>query len=328
MTRRPLLLTIATVVLSLASSIHADVKTQHKTSFQLGGTLGAIANRFAGDAAKDGIVQTMALKGNRQMNTGPQAGQIIDITEEKVYDLDLRKKEYRVTTFAQLRKQWQDAQEKMKKDMKDAQGDQPADPKESGKQVEISVSVKETGQSKAIAGHNTREVIMTITMHEKGKTLEEGGGLVLTSDMWMAPKIAALDEISDFHVKYAKAIYGDAFMGADMQQMGMAIAQYPSFKEMSERMAAEGKKLQGTPLATTVTLEAVRSAAEMSAAPAAPAASSGGGLMGRLANRMAPKPKPTEARSKVFTSTDEMLSIAMAVDAADLAVPAGFKEKK
>ena len=50
--------------------------------------------------------------------------------------------------------------------------------------------------------------------------------------------------------------------------------------------------------------------------------------MGRLANRMAPKPKPTEARSKVFTSNDEMLSIAMAVDDADLAIPAGFKEKK
>lgn len=323
----PVLLAIALIV-TTAPFIHADIKTQHKTMFQLGGAIGAIANRFAGDAAKDGVVQTMAIKGARQMSVSQMGGRIIDLGEEKVYDLDMRKKEYRVTTFAQLRKQWEDAQAQMKKDAKEAQADQPTDPSQSGKQYEVSVDVKETGQSKAVAGHNTREVILTITMHEKGKTLEEGGGMVLTSDMWLAPRIAALDEVAEFQLKFAKAVYGDTIMGADMQQMGMLLAQYPSFKEMSEKMAAEGKKLQGTPLATSIVLEAVRSAAEMSAAPAAPAAATGGGLMGRLANRMAPKPKPTEARSKVFNSNDETLSIATSVDDADIAIPAGFKEKK
>ena len=113
-----------------------------------------------------------------------------------------------------------------------------------------------------------------------------------------------------------------------MQQMGMLLAQYPSFKEMSDRMVAEAKKLEGTALATTSTLEAVKSAEQMKQASSAPAHSGGGGLMGRLASRMAPKPGGGEARTKVFTAGSEMLSIESAVVDSDVAIPVGFKEKK
>jgi hypothetical protein len=330
MKRTTSLLLVAALAVTTAELVHADVKTQHKVMFQLGGSLGGLVNRFAGDAAKDGVVETVALKGSRMLTAGPQSGQIIDLAEEKVYDLDIRKKEYRVTTFAELRKKWQDAQEKMKKDMKNQPGaaDQPADPSQSGKQFDVSFDVQDTGQKKTIAGQNTHEVVLTVTMHEKGKTVEEGGGLVMSNHLWLAPKVEALDEIAEFHMKFAKAVYGDLLMGADAQSMGMLLASYPSFKELSEKMATEAKKLQGTPMLTTTVLEAVRSAADMAAAPAAPAPSGGGGLMGRLAGKLGPKPKPTEARSKAFNSSTEVLSLETTVSAEDTAIPAGFKEKK
>lgn len=314
------------LVATTVSMVRADVKTEHKTSFQLGGTLGSIANRFAGDAAKDGIVSTMAIKGSRQMSTTPTTGRIVDLAEEKVYTLDIKKKEYRVMTFAELRQQWQDAQAKAQSDMKSGKGGEPpADPKQSGKQFEVSASVKETGQTRKIAGYDTHEVVITITFHEKGKKLEESGGLEMTNTMWLAPRVAALEEVAQFNAKYAKAVYGDLIMSADPAQMGMLMAQYPSFKELSEKMATEGKKLQGTPLLTTMVFEAVKDPSEA----AAPAASQGGGgLMGRLASRIAQPKGGGDARSKVFTSTDEMISIATAVADADVAIPAGFKEKK
>lgn len=327
MKRTTSFLVTAALVLSTAPFIHADVKTQHKTSFKLEGMLGGLVNRFAGDAAKDGLISTTAVKGSRQLRGTPQQGKIIDLAEEKVYDLDMRKKEYRVTTFAELRKAFQDAQEKAQKDLKSSKEGQPTDPKQSGKQYEVSVSVKETGQSKAIAGHNAREVVMTVTMHEKGKTLEDGGGMEMINAMWIAPKIAALDEITQFDIKFFRAVYGDMLAGADPAQMSMLLASYPSFKEMSEKMSGELKKLQGTSLAATMELYAVKSPEEMSAAPAQEKPS-GGGLMGRLASKMGPKPKASEARSKVFTSSDEVLSIDTTVTAEDTAIPAGFKEKK
>ncbi|OYW05878.1 MAG: hypothetical protein B7X11_01570, partial [Acidobacteria bacterium 37-65-4] len=308
MKRTTSFLVVTALVLSSASFLHADVKTQHKTSFKLEGMLGGLLNRFAGDAAKDGLIRTTAVKGSRQLRGTPQQGKIIDLAEEKVYDLDMRKKEYRVTTFAELRQAWQDAQAKAQQDAKSAsKEDQPTDPQQSGKQYEVSVSVKETGQSKAVAGYNAREVVVTITLHEKGKTLDAGGGMELINTMWIAPKIAALDEITQFDTKFYKAVYGNMLAGADPAQMSMLLASYPSFKDLSEKMSGELKKLQGTPLATTMELYAVKSPEDMAAAPQDKP--SGGGLMGRLASRMGPKPKASEARSKVFTSSDEVVSI-------------------
>lgn len=317
---------VFTLLLSVAPRLTADVKTQHKTTFQLGGMLGSIANRFAGDAAKDGAISTVAVQGARQLRSGAQAGRIIDLAEEKVYDLDIRRKEYRVTTFAELRKQWQDAQAKATKDAKSGGGggDQPADPKQEGKQYEVSFSVKESGEKKIIAGYNTKETVVTVTLHEKGKTLEEGGGMAMTTSLWLAPKIAALDEIAAFDLKFNKAIYGDMFVGVDAAQMGMLMAQYPSMKELTDKMAVESRKLEGTPLLTTMTVEAVKGPEEAKQSQSG----GGGGLMGRLANRIAKPSGGGDARSKIMTSGDEVMSIATSVTADDTAIPAGFKEKK
>ena len=107
----------AIVALVLVTAVvHADVKTKEKTQIKFGGgILGSIMNRAAGDAAKDGVINTVAVKGNRMSSIGDSTGQIIDLTEEKIYELDLKKKEYKVTTFAEMRQRIKDAQEKAAK---------------------------------------------------------------------------------------------------------------------------------------------------------------------------------------------------------------------
>jgi acyl CoA:acetate/3-ketoacid CoA transferase alpha subunit len=67
----------------------------------------------------------------------------------------------------------------------------------------------------------------------------------------------------------------------------------------------------------------VKSAAAMAQQPAA----GGGGLSGALARRMMGNKKP-EQRSLLYTSTNETLSIDTTASEADVAIPAGFKEKK
>ena len=46
--------------------------------------------------------------------------------------------------------------------------------------MEIDFDVKNTGEKKTINGFDTHEVVMTITVREKGKTLEQSGGMVVT----------------------------------------------------------------------------------------------------------------------------------------------------
>jgi hypothetical protein len=312
---------VCLVVLVSVSTVRADVKTTEKTTLKIEGLLG----KFLGGAAKDGITSTVALKGVRKSSGGDRTGEIIDLTEEKLYRLDIRKKEYRVVTFAQLRKEWQDAKaeaEKNAKQLRESQGETGDKP---GVQYEYTVDVKETGQKKPIAGHDTREVVLTLTGKVKDMTLEEGGGYVMTQTMWLAPRIAALDEVWQFQMKYFKAVMGEEPVAA-MQELAVMFAMFAAAQPMMQKMQAEGQKLQGTPLHTTMLLERVKSAEEMKAATSQQQ-SSGGGIGGMLARKMMSS-GPPKARTTVLTSVHEYLSIATSATDADVAIPAGFKEKK
>ena len=87
------------------------------------------------------------------------------------------------------------------------------------KEYEVDFDVKETGQKKSIAGYDTHETIVTITVREKGKTLDEAGGIVMTNDIWLGPKIAALKEITDFDLKYWKQLQGPEVAAISAEQM-------------------------------------------------------------------------------------------------------------
>ncbi|MDQ3069114.1 MAG: hypothetical protein M3R55_05225 [Acidobacteriota bacterium] len=295
-------------------TLRADVKTTERGSVKFEGMLGRMISLFGG--AKD-INSTVAVRGNRKAALADGSGRIIDLGEEKIYDIDAKKKSYKVTTFAELRRQIEDAREKAKKDAEEA-GEQ-APPEQGAPEVEIDFDVKETGATKSLAGHDTRQVIATVTMRQKGKSLEQGGGLVLTSDMWLAPRIAAIREIHDFDRRYSEKLMGMVTtMSAD--QLAALLALHPGFQKAQERMAAEGTKLDGTALLTTLTLESVKDPSQQ-AAPA----SGAGGLAGRLMRRGQEKPG---TKNRVFSSTHETLSIAGSVAEADVTVPAGFKERQ
>ena len=140
--------------------------------------------------------------------------------------------------------------------------------------------MKDTGQKKQIAGYDTHEAIATVTVREKGKTLEDGGGMVMTNDMWLGPKIPALKELVDFDVKYCEAAAGTGGVRACRPSRWRRCWRCSrSSARPSERMQKEGGKLPGTPLETTTTFESVKSkeqldaGAEAAAAAAAAAAS-------------------------------------------------------
>lgn len=336
----------ACLAVASTQALRADVRSDQKTKFQLAGALGKVVNFFGGKAARDGMTSTVVLKGNRMMTTtGDSGGQIIDLAEEKVYDLDLKKKSYTVVTFAQLRQQMEEARKRAQEEAaKNPEADKPAQRDPNAKEVEVDFDVKNTGEKKDINGFATTQSIMTITVREKGKTLQQGGGMVLTSDIWLTPSIPAMREVADFQMKYAQALYGPMIEGASPQDMASAMAMYPQMKPALERMAAEGRKLQGTAILTTTTIDAVQSAEQMAASQSSAgdtkssggsAPTSVGGLIGGFGRRMAKKKEDEPAaaagpkdRATVVTTTNETLKLSTTVADAEVAVPAGFKESK
>ncbi|MEO6223575.1 MAG: hypothetical protein ABIP90_10000 [Vicinamibacterales bacterium] len=304
--------------------IHADVKTQEKTQVKFEGMLGRIAGMAGGNAAKDGLTSSVAVKGNRMATFNDQNGQIVDLSEEKIYTIDFKKKEYRVLTFAEMREQIKKMRADAEKMAKDMPADDRSQMEDATKNVEVTFDVKPTGESRTIAGHPAKQVIVTVTTKEKGKTLEESGGLVVTNEVWLGPRLAALNEVGQFQAKYIAAVYGDSLASMGQQFASMS-AMYPGLQNVMKATGEQLKKLDGTPLMTIQRTETVKSTAAMTQAPAAPA--SGGGLSGALARRVMGNKKP-EQRNLLYTSTSETVSIETAAADADVAIPAGFKEKK
>ena len=147
----------------LAGPAWAEVKTREKTHVSLGGMLGKMFSLFGGKAAKEGVVATTAVKGSRKSTMDDATGTIIDLSEEKIYKLDLKKKTYEVTTFEELRRKMREAQEKAQKDTGEQQGkEEKAQKNEPQKEYEVDFNVKETGQKKQLAGYDTHEVIMEL----------------------------------------------------------------------------------------------------------------------------------------------------------------------
>jgi hypothetical protein len=216
-----------------------------------------------------------------------------------------------------------EAQERAQKDaQKEEGGEQPDQQAEKpAKEYEVDFDVKETGQQRTIAGHQARQVISIVTVREKGRPLEDGGGAVLTVDSWLGPDLPALKELADFDMRYAKAINPDA-PTLSAEQLAAVVALYPMLKTASERLQKEGSKLRGTPLATTTTFEGVKS---KEALEQQKQSGGGGGLGGMLARRMMKKEE--KPRATVFTLTHETMEISTDVAENELAIPAGFKEK-
>jgi len=331
-------LTLMALVVS-SHALRADVRADQKTRLEFAGMLGRMMNMFGGKSAKDGITSSVAVKGDRKATLNDTTGQIIDLAEEKVYDLDLRKKSYTVTTFAELRRRMEEAQKKAEEDARKEQSKEasrPADRK--APEMEVDVAVKNTGERKAINGFDTHEAVMTITVREKGKTVEQAGGLIVTSDMWLTTKIAAMKDITDFDIRYAKQLYGTMLAGVSADQMAAAMALYPMMKQAVARMSPEFQKLEGTPILVTTTMDTVKSEAQMaeeakqSDSDSKSSGSGGlGGLVGGFAKKMAQKKTggdEAKPRTTFMTTTNEVLKIVADVSAADVAVPAGFKENK
>jgi len=322
---------VALPLMTLAAPTYAEVKTHEKTQVKLEGMLGRALSIFGGKGAKEGVESRTAVKGNRKATLNDNGGTIVDLTEEKVYELDAKKKTYTVTTFDEIRRKMREAEERAKKEAeKEAGKAEPAEkPQEKPtKEYEVDFDVKDTGQKKQVAGYDARNTVVTVTVREKGRTLQQSGGIVMSSDMWLGPQIPELKELADFEMRYWKQLQGPQTATLSAEQAAAVLAMYPGVGKAMERMAKEGDKLSGTPLESTTTFEAVLSDEQWAQAKADQQKSSGGGgLSGMLAKKIMKKEEPKQ-RATIFTTVHQFLEVAKSVAAADLAIPADYKEKK
>jgi hypothetical protein len=322
-----------------SSSLSADVRSDQRVRFQLGGALGKIVNVFGGKAAREGVTTMVAVKGNRKVTMSDSNGQIVDLAEEKIYDLDVKRKTYTVTTFAEVRKRMEEARRDAEKAAREQSPQEPSKPAEkdpNAKEYEVDFDVRNTSETRTINGFNTAKSVMTVTVREKGRTLDQNGGLVMTTDMWMTENAPSTRDLVDFEMRYAQQLAGPMVVGASAQDMATAMAMYPQVKPALDKMRAEGGKLSGTAILTDMRVEAVPpgTANQTSAQPAPaeePKKRGLGGMLGglkKMAEEAEKKDSGKPQRAIIMTTSVEMLKLTTDVDAAAVALPQGFTEKK
>ena len=332
------LLVVGVSVLA-TSSLSADVRSDQRLKFQFAGALGKMINLFS-KGAREGVTSMVAVRGDRKaLMSGDSNGQIVDLAEEKVYNLDLKRKTYTVTTFAELRKQMEEAKRRADETAREMRQSEPQKKEKDpdAPEFEVDFDVKNTNETKSINGFDTKKTVITVTVREKGKTLNDSGGLVMTTDTWLAASAPSTKDLTDFDRKYAEKIRGPMVVGASPQDMAMAFSMYPGLKPVLDRMAAEGSKLQGTAILTDMRVEGVPPGTANQTSEALPPPEETkkkgglGGMLGGLkkmaeASQNNQNSKPQ--RAIIMTTTVEMLKLTTDVDATSVAIPAGFKETK
>jgi hypothetical protein len=328
---------VLVVVVASMAPLTAAIKKEEKSKFKMGGPLGKMMGMFMGRKMREGVVSSIAIKGDRKLTRTGETGQLIDLAQEKVYDIDFKKKTYSVLTFEQVRQKMLEAQEKMKEQQAKMEAERAKHPDQKAPEYDYEISNKVTGEAKEINGFQTKQTITTITMKPKGQTVEEGGGMVMTMDQWLTPKIPGAQEAIDFEMRYLKKI-GMIDM---VQEMAAAAAMYPGIMEAAKRAKIEGDKLDGTPIYSVSTFDMVASAAqqkEQEKQQADADSGGGGGLGGMLARKMMKKKKDDGAStdgasqsaskpSSLVTTTTEVLTLSTDATDADVALPEGFKQK-
>ena len=79
----------AALLTCFVQSLSADVQADERGLVKFEGGLGKVVGILGGRAAREGVKSTVAVKGDSKITTTDVNGQIVDLAEEKIYELDV-----------------------------------------------------------------------------------------------------------------------------------------------------------------------------------------------------------------------------------------------
>jgi hypothetical protein len=227
----------------LPTCLLADFSYEQSTKVT-GGMMAGVM-KFAGafsKQAREPIQSTVAVKGNRMLNGSKDRASVIDLDNETITEINYQKKTYSVMTFAEMKQAMEQAMQRMKDAPKQQQQQPESQEQKPDVKTDFKLDIKETGQSKEIAGIQAKEVILTMKMEGTDQQSGNKGAMVVISDMWLAPKIPGYDEIGAFYRRMGEKLAWTPDAGAN-PMMGR-----PDMARAIQNMRKEGSKMDGIPI--------------------------------------------------------------------------------
>jgi hypothetical protein len=180
---------------------------------------------------------------------GPTA-EIVRLDQDKVYHLNINKKEYTETTFEQMREQLK----KMSDQMSSAdEHKQPSAVDESKCEwLPPKVDVKKSGEKAQFAGYDSERVTITAVQPCKDKETGSICEVALVLDEWLSTGFAESAEAQKFYKAYAAKMGFDAGTSQDVAQKAQAL--FSRYKGVWTEIANKMQGVKGYPVKTSFTL--------------------------------------------------------------------------
>ncbi len=214
---------LAGVLLACSANLFADFSYVEKTNLTGGSMAGAM--KFAGKLGGGGFnnMEThVYLSGDQLARIDERTGSIINLADQTITNIDYKRGEYSVVTFAEMRQAMEQAQaearakmEKQKKNDRDVQ-------------MKFRVDVKDPGRSAVVSGFQAKEMILLITTEladEKGNS----GAMNMATNLWLSTEVPGYTEMQNFYRRMSESLAWNpsSSMMAGMQQgfdMGESMA--------------------------------------------------------------------------------------------------------
>lgn len=316
------------ILITSCVALRADFSYQETTQMT-GGALVSIL-RLGGPftrKAREPIVSTVLIKGNRMATLGKENSTIIDLDKETITEINLAKKNYSVVTFAQMRQAMDDAmaraQAQQQKRKAEPQGSQP------NVDAKFKVSAKATGKTKQVQNLTAKQMVITMDLEGTDKDTGQSGSLTVIDDAWMAT-VPGYEQVKAFRQKMAQKMARE--FQPELSRMAMSD---PRMMQGMSESAKELSKVSGVPVETImkmgsgITVDTTDSGQK---GPSVRDAITGSLPFGRKKKNDDPPPDPKNNQKQdgvalLLEMTTDMSDFSTAaVDASKFDVPPGFKQ--
>lgn len=246
-------------LIAAAVPAQADVTVQESLSVNGGGLMsfanmnGKTTTQISGKHSRTENDVQMQSRLVRIFASGGPTAEITRLDDDKVYELDLKKKQYAATTLAERRAQMEKALQEGKETQESKQ--EAASPVDQSKcdWSPPKSDVKKTGEKANIAGFDAERVTITVTQSCKNRETGEVCDFGLALDQWLAPKFDGGSERQDFYRAYAEKMG----LGSSSSSPGFAQnaqAMFAGYKDLWAEVAKQVGSTKGYPVRSAFAL--------------------------------------------------------------------------
>jgi hypothetical protein len=275
-----------------------------------------------------------------------QTSEIVRLDDDKVYEINLKKREYTETSLSERRAQMEKALEQARQQREKQPAPTGMDESEC-EWSEPTADVKRTGAKASIAGYDAEQVSVVAKQSCKNRKTGAVCDIGLYLDEWVAPGFTMADEVTKYRMAYAQQM-GLTSAGRDVTER--AEAMFGRYKSAWAKVAEKMKDIKGYPVKTSFSLGMGGpqcqdgSSATSTSSGGGSASPTPGGLAGEIAGSIFGRRKKQEAASTTpttpppagregmvvpLTITSELVSVSKdSLPADTFEAPAGFKKVK